>query len=184
MRVSSGIFKGREICVPKHGVIPSTEMLRQVVMNRLRPVLKGARVMDLYAGTGAVGIEMLSNGAAFAVFIEKNPVVYRILKENLKTIVGDKEHYRIFRYNAAELMPESIVENEDSFDVVFADPFYKDTTRDFEHIYDFAMRVLKNNGLFILEHDSKMSTSNFEGFEESRKYGDTTLSFFKKGTLR
>ena len=184
MRVSSGIFKGREIRVPKHGVIPTTEMLRQAVMNRLRPVLNGARVIDLFAGSGALGIEMLSNGAAFAVFVENNPAVYHILKENLNAIVKDGSCYRAFRHNAAELTPDLINENEAAFDIVFADPFYKDTTQVFEPGYDFAMTVLKNIGLFILEHASKIKFEKFKGFEESRKYGDTSLSFFKKGIFQ
>ena len=180
MRITSGIYKGREIEVPKSGVKPTSDKIRQAIINILKPELSGARLLELYCGTGAVGIEALSAGAAFACFVESNGKVYMVLKRNLEAIVGDKGKYRTVKHNVTQLEEILPVLDLGTFHVVFADPFYKDAYWQFEDLYKLAFRLLKPEGTFMLEHGSKDRFESFAGFVETRIYGDTALTLFRK----
>jgi 16S rRNA (guanine966-N2)-methyltransferase len=180
MKIASGRFKGKTLIVPKTGVKPTSEMVRQAVINITRPILNGARVLDLYCGTGAVGIETLSNGASFCCFIENSSKVYNLLKQNLANIVVDRETYKTIKHNARELNTEIFGDTDFRFDIIFADPFYKDTKYNFEHVHNFALEVLNDNSFFIIEHGSNLDFSSYEGFSRLHKYGDTCLSVFIK----
>lgn len=178
MKISSGIYKGRNLVAPKSGIKPTTEMIRQAVINIVRPNLLSARFLDLYAGTGAVGIEALSNGAGYALFIENAGRTYQKLKENLFTIVNDPTLYRTLRHNALEAA--ALIEDKANFDIIFADPYYKDSKYHFDRLYEAYWPLLNPNGLFILEHGGGFKLEHYPGHVEDRKYGDTYLSVFRK----
>jgi 16S rRNA (guanine966-N2)-methyltransferase len=178
MKIAAGIHKGKSLQVPKSGIKPTSDKTRQAVMNILQNDLKGSRFLDLYAGTGAMGIEALSNGAVFACFIESAGRTYSILKNNLETIIADKTLYRTIKHNVTQLTAEIL--DEKPFDIVFADPFYKDSTDHFEDIYKIAMEFMQSHGIFIFEHGDKSDFSGFPGFQSRREYGDTSLTIFRK----
>ncbi len=180
MRISSGSYKGKSLQVPKHGVTPTSEMLRQSVMSIIRPFVREARVMDICAGTGAVGIEALSNGAAYCLFVEHNPKVYTYLHKNLESIVPEKSSWHCFQHNAGELSPELMDESPESYDIIFADPFYDDAEELFPRIHDFAMKMLKPGGTFIFEHGQEMDMEKYADFSRTKKYGDSHLSQFSR----
>ncbi len=180
MRISSGIFKGRTLLLPRTGIKPTSDKVRLAVMNITRNIINGARFLDLYCGSGAIGIEALSNGASFACFVEDAPRNYILLKKNLESIVGDNSKYRHIKHNVlhlGDLLKES---PDNSFDIIFADPFYRDAEFHFDELYDISIILLKNNGLFILEHGNKNSFSEYPGFISEKHYGDTILSLFSK----
>lgn len=181
MRVSSGLYKGKALLVPKTGVIPTTDKLRQAVFNILMGRIQGARFCDLFAGTGAVGIEALSHGAAHAVFVESNERMYIMLKKNLETVTGDPALYHTVRHNAALMEEPLFGSSPPPFDIIFADPFYDDTRRLMEELHPRALRFLAPDGLYILEHASRDDFSAWDGFTNRRDYGDTALSFFERG---
>lgn len=181
MKISSGAYKGKSILVPKSGVKPTSDKVRQAVMNILQHEIKDVRFLDLYAGTGAVGIEALSNGAAFACFVENASRVYMLLKQNLEIIVADKTRYQTIKHNVTQLTPELFGEHFDLFDIVFADPFYKDAAPQFDTLYEIAMNSLKAGGIFLLEHGNKTDFSNYPDFTSRKDYGDTALTIFRKG---
>lgn len=180
MKIASGIYKGRSLIVPKSGVKPTSDKVRQAVINILKNDLPQARFLDIYSGTGAVGIEALSNGAAFACFIESAGRVYTVLKQNLELIVGDKSKYQTIKHNATQLSRELFGPDYRPFDIVFADPFYKDADDHFENVFHEAMAFLKDGGIFMIEHGQKDDYSAFEGFFSRKDYGDTSLSLFRK----
>lgn len=179
MRIASGLYKGKEILYPPTGgVRPTSDKVRQALMNSLRDELRGARFLDLYAGTGAVGIEALSQGAGFACFVESAGRVYTVLKKNLETIVADPSKYMTVRHNAAQLNREVL--DTEPFHIIFADPFYRDAVFDFDPLHDAAFEYLAPGGIFIFEHSSKDDFASFRGFFCRREYGDTALSEFRK----
>ncbi len=88
MRITGGIACGHRLAVPRTGVRPSQDRLRESLFSMLAPHIPGATVLDLFAGTGALGIEAWSRGAAAVCWIERSPAVFRVLKRNVDTICG------------------------------------------------------------------------------------------------
>lgn len=177
MKITSGQFKGRNLTLPKSGIKPTSEKVRQAVLNLIRTEITGARFLDLFAGGGGVGIEALSNGADFACFVEANFKNFSSLRQNLSEIVGDESRYKAIRMNALIF---STGEQLELFDYVFADPYYRNAEKQFGKIHHVAMSSLKAGGLFILEHAREDRFDEFEGFSETRSYGDTRLTLFEK----
>lgn len=179
MKISSGIYKGKSLIVPKSGIKPTSDKVRQAVMNILQNSIKHSHFLDLFCGTGAVGIEALSNGADFTCFIENSSKNYIILKKNLETIVQEKIKYKTIKHNAFQLNSELMEGN--TFDIIFADPFYKDLNIYFDELYSSAFPLLRKNGIFILEHGNKENFMDYPFFSSLKNYGDTSLSIFYNG---
>ncbi len=184
MRITSGSFKGKHLQVPKQGVAPTSEMLRQAIISILRPRLRDARMIDLCCGTGAVGIEALSNGAGWCLFVENSSKVYRFLHQNLEEIVADSTRYHCLMHNAAELSPDLLEESPASYDIVFADPFYHDTKDLLDKIYQFASQILRKDGILVLEHGQELDLSAYPAYTRTRKYGDSWISTFENWEVK
>ncbi len=124
MRITGGALRGRRIIVPDlKAVRPTTDMVRQAIFNVLSttpavPSLVGLKVLDLFAGSGALGFEALSRGAAFVTFVEKDLNVIRALRENVSNL-GLNQRVEIFAQDAL-----SVVLNRARYDLVFMDPPY------------------------------------------------------------
>lgn len=180
MHIRSGIWKGRKILTPSQNQIrPTSDKVRQALFNLLRPRIRDSRFLDFFCGSGSVGITALSEGATFVAFVEKNPECYSLLHTNL-TQIASHEQYSIYKQDVKKMI---IVFEKDSFDIIFADPFYKDTRIFVELAHSKIMSLLKKNGLFILEHSNKISElsfyQNLEHFQETKPYGSSALSIFK-----
>jgi 16S rRNA (guanine966-N2)-methyltransferase len=121
VRIVGGVAKGRRLVVPAKGTRPTSERAREALFNSLRSLLdvEGARVLDLFAGSGAVGLEALSRGAAAATFVESDRTAVAILRRNVAT-VGLPGASVLARPAASVLA----VESETPYDLVFADPPY------------------------------------------------------------
>jgi 16S rRNA (guanine(966)-N(2))-methyltransferase RsmD len=181
IRISSGVFKGQALSFPKSGIKPTTEKVRLAVMNIVHNNISGSRFLDLYCGSGAIGIEALSNGASFACFVEDSSKNYLFLKKNLDAIVKDRERYRHIKHNVLQLGEFFSKNPVDPFDIIFADPFYRDVEYHFDLIHKISLTLLKDDGMFILEHGNKNSFSEYPFFTNQKHYGDTSLSIFQKG---
>lgn len=166
MRITGGEFRGRRLVVPRDArVRPTGERLREAWMSILQAEIPGARVLDLFAGSGALGLECLSRGAALAEFSELSPGSLVALRANLDAL-GVGARARVHRGDAmrlAERLPPG------AFDLVLADPPYT---------IDYAARLV---ALFrrtpfarILSVEHRASTS-VPG-DETRRYGDTALT--------
>lgn len=120
MRIVGGKWAGRQLISPSGRVRPTSEEVRAAWLASLEPDLPGARVLELYAGTGAIGLEALSRGAASCDFVENNPSALHALKAN---VIGTRarNRSRIFKRDAL-LFAEQL--DEGSYDIVFADPPY------------------------------------------------------------
>lgn len=155
MRIISGKYKNRVLKSPNSDAThPMGERERLAIFNMLGD-LSGKTVLDLFAGTGALGIEALSRGASKAVFVENNPKIVRILKENLESIEGAT----VLKSDAYKL------DLDESFDVIFVDPPYDK----FENkVLDFK-KYLKDNGAMVVSSPEPINDS-------SRKYANCFIT--------
>jgi 16S rRNA (guanine966-N2)-methyltransferase len=181
MRIIAGELKGRRLETPKwDGLRPTSDKLRETLFNVLAARVPGARVLDGYAGTGAVGIEALSRGAASVTFVERDPRAVRLIESNLARC-GLADRYAIIRAGFADA-PARL--RGARFDVVFLDPPYG---RD---VLDDALRAAEAlvgpAGLVIVEHAARDAPAGTHGLltrTRTLKSGDSALSFFSKGSL-
>lgn len=178
LRISSGKLRGRRLIAPEGGLKPTSDKVRQALFNTLRPRINGVNFLDLFAGSGSVGLTALSEGAAFAAFIEHDPRTYQALRQNCFDLNLDKEAYTLFKTDARRLEGMPLPR----FDIIFADPFYPEIDASYvAGLHAQALPLLEEGGVFILEHASRLKHEALEtlsGYGETKKYGDTSLSFF------
>lgn len=180
MRVITGSAKGRKLKSPPGMTTrPTTDRVKEALFNILGHNVVNSDFLDLFAGTGAIGIEALSRGANSAVFIEKDPRSFQILTENIK-LTGFTDQAQTYRQDVLRAL-ELIVEKGKKFNIVFADPPY---LNNFEtKILNFIDQnnILQTNGIIIIERSKKDILPDKVGklslFREE-KYGDTVLSFY------
>ena len=182
MRVVGGALRGRPIAAPKSKSIrPTADRLREALFNILvhsfdDPVT-GARVLDLFAGTGALGIEALSRGAAFALFVDDGAEARALLRENVATL-GLGGSTRIFRRDATKLGPAHPIE---PFSLAFLDPPYGKNLAEHALISARAGAWLTPDALIVVEEAKKSAFAAPDGFAEieHRGYDDTEFIFLK-----
>jgi 16S rRNA (guanine966-N2)-methyltransferase len=182
MRVVGGRLRGRTLATPKSQAIrPTADRLREALFNILTHAyggpVDGARVLDLFAGTGALGIEALSRGAAFALFIDDGAEARALLRENVTTL-GLGGASRIFRRDATKLGPVHPLE---PFTLAFFDPPYGQGLAEKALVSASAGNWLTRDALIVVEEASKANFSAPEGFIESerRRYDDTQFIFLR-----
>jgi 16S rRNA (guanine966-N2)-methyltransferase len=174
MRVIAGEFRSRVLkSLPGLDVRPTPDRLREALFSILAPRIAGAFFLDLYAGTGAVGIEALSRGAGKAIFVENNQDAADVIRVNLKSL-GLEHRGRVWLGRAA-----NVVAKIGAVDIAFLDPPYP-----LEHEYERALTALADDppGLVIAQHASRFALKERYGvLNRSRvvKHGDNTLSFFQ-----
>jgi 16S rRNA (guanine966-N2)-methyltransferase len=177
MRIIAGEFKGRRLKAPKWaGLRPTSDKLRETLFNILAPRVAGARVLDVFAGTGAVGLESLSRGAAQAVFVEADRRGAALIEENA-ALCGVADRCVIIRDTAERALARRMP--GDRFDIVVLDPPY-----DFEplaEVIDGAARLLAPGGVLILEHSARRTLPDLERWRGVRtvRSGDSALTLFE-----
>jgi 16S rRNA (guanine966-N2)-methyltransferase len=182
MRIVGGKFRGRPLAAPKTQAIrPTTDRVRETLFNILAHGtahrLDGARVLDLFSGTGALGIEALSRGARYCLFVEEGTEGRGLLRTNVEAF-GLTGVTRIFRRDATRLGPVGAIQ---PFDVLFADPPYG------KRLGEAALMSARDEGwlvpdaLCVLEEASSAPFSLPAGFtlDDSRSTGDTVLRFLR-----
>ncbi|MDR3118593.1 MAG: RsmD family RNA methyltransferase [Mediterranea sp.] len=179
MRIISGIYKRRRFDVPRtFKARPTTDFAKEslfnVLSNNYLDFDEGPAALDLFAGTGSISVELVSRGCSKVVCIEKERAHYAFIAEVLKKletnvcfpICGDAFNY--IRRGGKE-----------PFDLIFADPPY--TLPELQAIPDliFARQMLKESGVFVLEHGKTHNFDSHPRFIENRKYGSVNFSFFR-----
>jgi 16S rRNA (guanine966-N2)-methyltransferase len=175
MRIIAGRLKGRRLKAPAwDGLRPTSDKLRETLFNILAPRIDGARVLDGFAGTGAVGIEAISRGAAYVTFIEQDRRAVALIEQNL-TACGVEGGYTIHRGDAATVLPGL---GSNAFDLILLDPPYDIMTM--TPVLDASARVLAAGGLVVLEHATRREPEPAASLEPVRRVrsGDSTLTFF------
>lgn|SRR5690606_3696592 len=182
MRIVGGEFRGRPLAAPRSAAIrPTSDRTREAVFNvivhRYPEKLDGGRVLDLFAGTGALGLEALSRGASSCVFIEESAEGRGLIRDNVEAF-GLQGRTRIFRRDATRLGDVGTLA---PFDLVFADPPYG------KGLAEPALRAARQGGwlapgaLAVVEEAADAPFSAGEGFAiaDERHYGDTVIRFIE-----
>lgn len=184
MRIVGGRFRGQRLNAPAGmATRPTTDRLREAIFNVLEhgygdPV-EGARVLDLFAGTGALGLEALSRGAKFSLFVEQAAGARGCLRENADAL-GLTGLVRIWRRDATKLGPVGTLA---PFDLVVCDPPYGHGLGTAALSSALAGGWLKPGALCVLEETVREDIEALDGFEvlERRTYGDTAVTFLRAG---
>jgi 16S rRNA (guanine966-N2)-methyltransferase len=184
MRIIAGKYRGRKLkSPPSLQTRPTSDRLRETLFNILAPRIKGARFLDLCAGSGAVGIEALSRGAAHVAFVDRSRKMYALIETNLKSLDVNDDKIEVVSKEALEFLRRRAKQEEAPFDIVFFDPPY---AMDYEAVLDYvsehATRMLAEGGVMIVEHHRKKDLK--EEFGELQRYrmlkqGDSCLSFYE-----
>lgn len=182
MRIQTGEKKGHKLIYkPDPAIRPTTGKVREAVIDilRSRKLILNSRVLDLYAGTGAIGFELLSNGARHVTFVEKSTQSVRFIKQNCQKL-GFDSCVRIIKEDALRACEQLISEGE-RFDLIYADPPYSVSDNEIEQLLHLARQLLTPDGVLIVEHSSRR-TFLPRAFKPvfRKKYGDTALSFYQK----
>ncbi|MBR2537531.1 MAG: 16S rRNA (guanine(966)-N(2))-methyltransferase RsmD [Hyphomicrobium sp.] len=183
MRIVAGKFRGRAIAAPSHeGLRPTSDRVRESVFNILAHgipgfELTGARVIDLFAGTGALGIEALSRGAAYCLFVEDDADARALIRTNVESF-GLTGETRIFRRDATDLGPAG---NMESYAIAFLDPPYG------KGLAEKALAILGDGkwlqpgAIVVLEERAGVRIDFPPPYSviDARNYGETAITFLR-----
>jgi 16S rRNA (guanine966-N2)-methyltransferase len=182
MRIIGGHDRGRRLRAPRGlETRPTADRVRVTLFAVLGPAVRGARVLDLFAGTGAVGIEALSRGAARVVFVEKDPAALRALRANLAALGASRVSARVVAGDVLRVLPE-LPAHEAPFDLIFIDPPYATTLAGRTLATLVATRVCRPSGEVVVQHSTRDALPSVDGLaahRRARRFGDTALTFLR-----
>jgi 16S rRNA (guanine(966)-N(2))-methyltransferase RsmD len=182
VRIIAGSAGGRPLRSPRgEEVRPTTDRVREALFNALTPFLPDARFLDLFAGSGANGVEALSRGAREAVFVERDPRAVRAIRDNLRS-AGFPARGRVVAAEAFEAI-ERLTGEGRTFGVIFADPPYAFDA--YEALLAAVEPLAEPEARVIAEHAAKAETPSRSGRLErvrTRRYGASALTWYQTGT--
>ena len=172
LRVAGGEARGRRLKAPKN-IRPTQGVVKQAIFNMVAARIEGATVLDLFAGSGALGIEALSRGAASVTFVDQQPRGLAILRQNLDAL-GFRERARVVRGDVVRWL-EASPDVVRSADLIFLDPPYEDI------VLDRALRVLDRevrSATVLAEHSRRQMLPQLERLrvDRERRHGDTVVT--------
>lgn len=176
LRVISGKYKGKNLDgFNISGTRPTMDRVKESMFGSIQKYLKDSVCLDLFAGSGSLGIEALSNGASLCYFVEKNNEIYKILKSNLSSI----DDYVLIKDDYISAL-SFFVTKKIKFDVVFLDPPYKLCLINdiLDYIYDYDL--LNNDGIIVCEYECENVFCNTFSLIKSKKYGSKMVDIYKK----
>ena len=176
MRIVGGIYKGRVLCpFEKIGVRPTSDMTRESLFNILQFRIAGAKFLDLFSGTGAVGIEALSRGAKEVTLNDFGRESVALIKKNIEKL-AIKDGVSVTSCDALGLLKSG----REKYDVIFLDPPYNSNLA--SEVLPYVYLSLEENGIVVLESDAPFSGEiDSLTVYDQRRYGKAHLTFFKKG---
>lgn len=186
MRIIAGRFKGHQLVAFKADHIrPTTDRVKETLFNKLQFDIDGAQVLDLFCGTGNLGLEAISRGAVFCTFVEKNPKSLTIARQNIEKLRVEKNLYKIVSMDVLAFLRSY---NEEPVDIIFADPPF---TEKMAHDVMEAAAQSKAFGAHTIlaiesaakeRMESEYAHAEFGDLErfDYREYGDKILSFFRR----
>lgn len=179
IKIAGGMYRSRVLDAPDTLAVPTKSIVRTAIGNALSSYLRGARVLDLFAGCGAVGIELLSRGASSCVFVDRSPDCIEAIKSNLEKLrIGNAT---VISGDYFGSLGELYV-HKDCFDIVFLDPPYsmKDVYKDVPPLL-IKKGLLKENGIVVLEYEG--SVADVSSLFKERKvynYGRTSVEILRR----
>ena len=182
MRIIAGTAGRRNFRVPKATVRPTTDRTREALFSMLSSYIDGSKVLDLFAGSGSMGLESLSRGAESCVFVDENRECTNTVKLNLRTL----------RLNGGKVVQADVMKfikkvSLSQYDVIFADPPYWKNTGDRDFVAEmFAAEnfadLLSDDGMLVIEVDERAEVTPSDDWDliDRRKYGGCSILFFQK----
>ena len=187
MRITGGMFRGRKLHCPKGRLVrPTTDRVRealfQIIASNFSPDLSGLKVLDLFAGTGALGLEAMSRGADFCVFVEHSVTATKSIANNI-CILGLNERTRVIKNNVFNFLANSKLDTP--FDLILCDPPYgKGHIASVLSIVAQNDSLLKKGGLLVFEERKDLNIAALQSsvleLVKHKSYGDTILMFYLK----
>ncbi len=181
MRVITGKARGVILKTPDGlNTRPTSDRVKEALFSMIQFELAGKRVLDLFGGTGQLGIEAISRGAKYAVFVDQSDAACRLIRENLKRARMEQEasvirsDYRSF-----------LVKSREKFDIIFLDPPYAEEYLENSLKIITEIDILQSGGIIVTERPlGKDLMLEFSGYERSRdyKYGNTIITLYRKGS--
>ena len=183
MRVISGTARGtRLVNLGSADIRPTLDRVKESIFNQIGPGLEGMNFLDLFAGSGSIGIEAISRGAEKVVFVEPNPEAQRIIIQNLEKcrMTGDSPPWILLKFPVLAGL-KTIKEKGLSFDLVYVDPPFADNLYGSTLLALSLSEILCKDALVVVEHFHKtVLQKNYDRLEfyKDRRLGDTCLSLF------
>ncbi|GKU78578.1 16S rRNA (guanine(966)-N(2))-methyltransferase RsmD [Paenibacillus sp. L3-i20] len=181
MRVIAGVARGRALkAVPGTNTRPTTDKVKEAIFSMIGPYFDGGTALDLFAGTGGLGIEAWSRGADKIILVDKEKISIDIIRLNVKTAGADSaaEIYR----NDAERALKALAKRDLKFTLVFLDPPYRMTEMDKLMVELTEKDMLAPDALIVVEHDASFKypeeMTNFEQIKYA-KYGDIAVTIYQ-----
>jgi 16S rRNA (guanine(966)-N(2))-methyltransferase RsmD len=172
MRIVAGVYGGRRIQAPPgKATRPTSDRVREALFSIIGP-LDGARVLDLFAGSGALGIEALSRGAAEAVFVDNDPRAVTAVEQNVETLGANG---RVHRRDAFAWLKAA----DTTFDLVFADPPYSSARQTGARLDELLPPLLAETSLTVTESDKRDPLMLAMPLIDERTYGDTRIAIHR-----
>jgi 16S rRNA (guanine(966)-N(2))-methyltransferase RsmD len=172
MRVVAGIYGGRRLGAPPGSVTrPTSDRVREALFSVLGPSVREARVLDLYAGSGALGIEALSRGAASAVFVDRSRQAIQAVRANLEALSIEAD----VRPIEARAALRAASARREAYDLVFLDPPYRHTAGLGRELSEALVAVLAPGARVVTESDRRAPLQLDLPLADERRYGDTVI---------
>jgi 16S rRNA (guanine966-N2)-methyltransferase len=172
VRVVAGTFGGRRLVAPPGDATrPTSDRVREALFSVLGPAVRGARVLDLFAGSGALGIEALSRGAASAVFVDRAPAAIKAIRANLEALGIDAD---VRRLESRAALRAAFARSE-AYDLVFLDPPYRHAAVLGRELSEALPAVLAPGARVVSESDRREPLELVLALTDERRYGDTVI---------
>ncbi len=179
MRVQAGSAKGTKLKgAPSSRTRPSSDAMRETLFNVLQAQVAGSKFLDLFAGTGSVGIEALSRGAESCTFVERNAGCIKTIRHNL-VLSKLEDKARVIREDALRFLSGIQRRVAEPFDIVFVDPPYA-----YPHLHNVAAMLLEQavavheGTIVVVQHHRSAELSTCWPADQVKRFGDTSLSFY------
>ncbi|HOK80492.1 MAG TPA: 16S rRNA (guanine(966)-N(2))-methyltransferase RsmD [bacterium] len=186
MKITGGYLKGRTLFYNKKPELrPTRGIVKKAIFDMLAPYISHSRILELFAGTGAIGFEALSRGAESVVFVDNNVRSIKLLEKNCK-FLDVKERVRIVKTDAQHALTK-FQKKHMKFDMIFADPPYHLSFEKIQGMISTAVSVLVDGGFFVLESAKikklfeDLQVSGFVKIKE-KVYGSTRVQIYQKRT--
>ncbi len=173
MRVISGKYKGKKIKgFDIDGTRPTMDRVKESLFAMIQDKIPNSKFLDLFAGSGSIGIEAISNNACLCVFVDNNPISIKTIKENTSLL---NENIDILYIDYKKYLKNT----KEKFDIIFLDPPYKTKQLNKAITLIEQNNILNNGGILICEYESEEPISNYKLIKE-KKYGNKMIKIFEK----
>lgn len=184
-RIIGGLVGSRKLVSPAKSTRPTSDRIRESIFSSLdsKGAIAGSAVLDLYAGTGALGLEALSRGASSAMLVESNKQAAAVCIKNARLIQDGlaEENQEVIAKVQIQPVQKFLDSNSQTFDLVFIDPPYEISNQEVEKNLESLLRSLSKDALVLVERSARSETIATEGYEhlETKSFGDTYIYWLK-----